>query len=209
MSTRAGKQIKTQLKKETTKKTKGIKETPSTYRNFLYGALSVIFLIMVFFGFLRMNSQNVKNNIADEGLKISQDKEADKNKKSVKNEHIITEGETLWSISEKFYKSGFNWIDIARANNISNPDILYKGMKIVIPEINQDSQTNLAFNVLSAESDSNRIDGKQYEVQEGDNLWEIAERAYGDGYKWIEISKANNLESPDLIHSGNKFVIPR
>ena len=28
-------------------------------------------------------------------------------------------------ISEKFYKSGYNWVDIAKANNIANPNSIF------------------------------------------------------------------------------------
>jgi len=53
------------------------------------------------------------------------------------------------------------------------------------------------------------IEGDSYTVVKGDNLWNISVRAYGDGFKWTEIAKANNLTNPGLIHSGNTFVIPR
>jgi nucleoid-associated protein YgaU len=53
------------------------------------------------------------------------------------------------------------------------------------------------------------IDAETYTVVRGDTLWDIAVRAYGDGYKWVEIASANNLVNPDLIHAGNNFVIPR
>jgi nucleoid-associated protein YgaU len=43
----------------------------------------------------------------------------------------------------------------------------------------------------------------------GDSLWKIAVRAYGDGYKWVSIAKANKLVNPNLIHSGNVLTLPR
>lgn len=54
-----------------------------------------------------------------------------------------------------------------------------------------------------------QIKGNSYKVVSGDTLWDIAERAYGDGTKWVEIAHANNLVNPDLIHSGNVFKLPR
>src|SRR3989344_3020485 len=48
-----------------------------------------------------------------------------------------------------------------------------------------------------------------YEVKEGDNLWTIAEREYKDGYKWVDVAKANSLTNPDLIHQGNQLKLPR
>jgi len=46
-------------------------------------------------------------------------------------------------------------------------------------------------------------------VVKGDNLWQIALRAYGDGYQWVKIARENKLANPDLIHSGNILKIPR
>ena len=54
-----------------------------------------------------------------------------------------------------------------------------------------------------------KIAGATYTVVAGDYLWEIAERAYGDGYKWVDIARANNLSNPDLIFVGAKFTLPR
>lgn len=54
-----------------------------------------------------------------------------------------------------------------------------------------------------------KISGDSYTVVKGDNLWNIAVRAYGDGYKWVEIAKLNNLANPDIIHPGNVFKLPR
>ena len=54
-----------------------------------------------------------------------------------------------------------------------------------------------------------RIVEETYTVVEGDSLWDIAVRSYGDGYQWVKIAKANNLANPDLIYPGNVFKIPR
>ena len=54
-----------------------------------------------------------------------------------------------------------------------------------------------------------KITGNTYKIVPGDDLWQIAVRAYGDGYKWVDIAKANNLDNPDLIHSDNILTIPR
>jgi len=53
------------------------------------------------------------------------------------------------------------------------------------------------------------ISGASYTVVKGDNLWDIAEKAYGDGFKWTEIAKANNLHNPSVIHTGNVLSLPR
>lgn len=46
-----------------------------------------------------------------------------------------------------------------------------------------------------------------YVVQEGDYLWAIADRIFGNGLRWRDIAKANNLNG-DTIYPGQKLVIP-
>lgn len=46
-------------------------------------------------------------------------------------------------------------------------------------------------------------------VQKNDSLWKIAVKVYGDGYKWTEIAKINNLKNSDLIYSGQKLILPK
>jgi nucleoid-associated protein YgaU len=48
-------------------------------------------------------------------------------------------------------------------------------------------------------------------VEQGDTLWGIAERAYGNGARYTEIFEANRevIEDPDLIFPGQKLRIPK
>ena len=48
----------------------------------------------------------------------------------------------------------------------------------------------------------------QYTVQHGDSLWKIAVAQYNNGYKWVDIARANNLDNPDIIHAGNVLTLP-
>ena len=51
-----------------------------------------------------------------------------------------------------------------------------------------------------------------YTVQSGDSLSKIAKKHYGNANAWTKIYNANKSEigdNPDLIHPGQKFVIPR
>jgi nucleoid-associated protein YgaU len=47
-----------------------------------------------------------------------------------------------------------------------------------------------------------------YTVQKGDTLWAIAKKYYGDGNKYTEIAKANNISNPNVISVGQKLLIP-
>jgi hypothetical protein len=67
-----------------------------------------------------------------------------------------------------------------------------------------------------AASATTATDGGDYEVEEGDTLWDIAEQEYGDGRKWGVIFEANKqtpenpdgIEDPDLIHPKQMLALP-
>jgi len=71
---------------------------------------------------------------------------------------------------------------------------------------NQPEEASMSNNQMQEQE---KIIGNTYKITHGDDLWEIAVRAYGDGYRWVDIARANNLENPDLIHSDNVLTIPR
>lgn len=49
---------------------------------------------------------------------------------------------------------------------------------------------------------------KQYVVQAGEDLWQIAEKNYGSGFNAYDIAQANNLKEPYILQSGQLLVIP-
>jgi LysM repeat protein len=49
---------------------------------------------------------------------------------------------------------------------------------------------------------------QEYVVKDGDSLWMIALRFYGDGSQYIKIAQANNITNPDIITPGTILVIP-
>ena len=120
-----------------------------------------------------------------------------------KSLHTVQKGDDLWKIAEKFYDSGYNWVDIAKINNIKYAGKIEVGDELIIPAVEPRKRT------LIDSKPQKVIVGATYTVQKGDNLWEISVRAFGDGYKWVEIAEENNLKDPDIIHTGNVFRLPR
>ncbi|MCL4389834.1 MAG: LysM peptidoglycan-binding domain-containing protein [Patescibacteria group bacterium] len=121
--------------------------------------------------------------------------------------HTVVAGETLWSIAEKYYASGYNWVDISAANSLSNPGAIEVNQKLTIPKV--EAKTPTVAQAMTTTVTANKITGGEYTVIKGDDLWDIAVRAYGDGYKWTQIAQANNLANPDMIYSGNVLKLPR
>ena|SRR3989344_3625057 len=122
--------------------------------------------------------------------------------------HTVAAGEDLWTISEKYYKSGYNFVDIAKVNELSNPNLLAVGEKLTIPKVEVRMPVTVA-NATAPSVTTNVITGNSYIVQKGDSIWEISVRAYGDGFQSAKIIHANSLINPDLIFSGNVLKIPR
>ena len=110
-------------------------------------------------------------------------------------------GEHLWMIAEKTYGSGYNWVEIAKENNLANPGILYEGQELKLPKV--------AVVEVPGMQATNEISGDTYTVVKGDNLWTICVRAYGDGYKWSEVAEFNKLANASVIEVGQVIKLPR
>lgn len=123
--------------------------------------------------------------------------------------YTVSVGENLWQIAEDQYGSGYNWVDIAEENELANPGALTVGQELSIPDV-EARQLTVEVDIMGEIEDVNgAISGGTYTVQTGDNLWNIAVRAYGDGYQWVRIAEENELANPNLIHPGNLLTIPR
>lgn len=166
----------------------------------------------------------IKNRAAPAPVQETSSASTEKSLEQVKAEDLpttytVVEGDDLWTISEKVYKSGYNWVDIANANKLTNPDIVEVGTKLTLPKVevktaqveegSEVAMTQPTDSATSEVSNTNAISGNSYTVVEGDILSEISVRAYNDEYKWVDIAKANKLENPDLIEVGQKLTIPR
>jgi len=49
---------------------------------------------------------------------------------------------------------------------------------------------------------------KRWVVKQGDSLWSIAAKKYGDPADWRLIANANNIENPRIMNPGKELVIP-
>lgn len=121
--------------------------------------------------------------------------------------YIVTEGDDLWNIAEKFYGSGFNAYDISVANKISDSSNLNVGLKLLIPQVTP-RQPTVGEITTEAASQVTYVENK-YIVQPGDSLSIISQKVYGDLFAWPKIMEANNLSTPDSIEAGMILIIPR
>lgn len=120
----------------------------------------------------------------------------------------VEKGEHLWAIAEKYYGSGYNWVDIAKENGLKNASQIEVGQELKMPKV---AVIEIKSNkVAEAKSEpANKIEGESYTVVKGDHLWSIAVRAYGDGYRWVEIAKNNEIAHPNYIEVGQVLKLSR
>jgi len=90
--------------------------------------------------------------------------------------HTVVPGETVWLISQKYDTTV---AAITEANNLANPNLIYSGQKLSIPN--------------------------KHKVARGESLWRIAQK-YGSTA--AAIAQANNLANPNLIYPGQILTIP-
>lgn len=103
--------------------------------------------------------------------------------------YTVKSGDTLWAISQKY---GIKVSELAKINNIVNPNMIYPGQ---ILKIKKD---------LNIESTTNTTEVIVYVVKKGDTLWGISQK-----YR-ISLNKIvtdNNIKNPNLIYPGQKLKI--
>ncbi len=211
-------------------------QNSDSYKSLIYGIVTVVVLFIV----IALGVRTLSQNRAEVDNQAAMTDEA---KDVLTSSYTVQEGETLWSIAEKSYGDGYAWVEIAKANKISEADSIEKGQKLIIPKITPTkvevamvSPTTVPTEVVKPTAPSTptpvvtkapqamdngaqkgmedanvmqKITANTYTVVAGDNLWTIAVRAYGDGYKWVDIAKNNNLDNPNLIFSGNVLKLSR
>lgn len=186
-----------------------------SFTSLFLGALVVLVGTFLVFAFAKNRAQTTydKINTAISTYREPQ-KEIQTAGKQTAKTYEVKSGENLWTISEKVYGSGYNWVDLAKANNLSNPGVIFAGNKLVVPVVQKitvatvPAEGEARQGRQSTQNNSPSISGTNYKIVKGDSLWDISVRKYGDGYKWPEIAKANNLSNPDLIYPNAVLKLP-
>ena len=129
-------------------------------------------------------------------------------------EYTVQPGDTLWSISERFYGAGGEYTRLVDANvgrrmpdglRFTRAGVIYPGWVLLVePEARASSQSNVP---------------AYYVVQESDTLRGIAAHFLGDETRWPEIFDLNRskarledgrvLANPDLIWPGLRLRLPQ
>lgn len=126
--------------------------------------------------------------------------------------YTVADGDSLWSIAERFYEDGSLYTRIFEANagrtmtsgeTFSEPSLIRPGWVLEVPMLGETAEL--------------QGDDMAYRVREGDSLWRIAESHLGGGLRWTEIWELNKgrdmggdarFTDPSRIFSGWILELP-
>lgn len=114
--------------------------------------------------------------------------------------YVVQAGDTLSSIARRY---GLNMIQLATANGVINPNLIYVGQRLKVPHLVGEKvaatpPTSLAITPTPA---TRRL----HTVSSGETLYRIATN-YGTSV--AALTSANNLADAGLIYPGQQLVIP-
>ena len=114
--------------------------------------------------------------------------------------YVVKDGDTLASIAKKIFGKSERWQELAKVNNIKNPNLIYSGDVLLF------SLDSHAKNFAEKYPTTGK---KIVKVVSGDSLWSIAAREFGEGAAWRVLVKNNpKITNPDRISIGMNLIVP-
>lgn len=190
---------------------KFFKLNENTISTIMGGVVVVVIAGLIFNYFRTTNLKSWQGTLLSEEEAVTTSAEALSDK--VIAIHRVVKGEDLWHIAEKYYRSGYNYVDIMKENGIGGKGVIVAGQDLRIPKVEAKRLTVVEVKdivVKAEEKIESSISIGEYTVQKGDSYWSIAVRAYGDGYQWPKIYWANKalFPNPDVIFANTKITVP-
>lgn len=163
-------------------------------------------LIVLVVGILIFNYFNKPKPSLGPAQQTTAGQSADVTPGNLPGKYTVKDGDTLFNIAQTYYKDGYQYPEIAKANSLTNPDLLETGQVLTIPKLSVSATQVSTGNVTVW---GPKIEGDSYTVADGDWLSTIAGRAYGDVMAFQKIADANGIADPNLIEPGMVLKIPR
>lgn len=139
--------------------------------------------------------------------------------------HVVCQGETLWTIAERYLGDGARFGEIARLNYgraqadgeaLTDSHWITPGWRLLVP-----SRTSAHAGPAPTTRPSHGPTGQEgpaaHVVGSGESLWDIAEDTLGDGQEWPRLFQSSRatvqpdggqLSDPDLVRPGWIVTLP-
>jgi nucleoid-associated protein YgaU len=124
--------------------------------------------------------------------------------------YVVQPGDTLYSISRRYFGSPRYVRTLAKMNHLRNPSVIYVGQRLVLrsgarPVAAGRSWLQTAPRVASPRQQVSapairKGEVKLYKVQPGDTLYKISRRFYGNITGAKKLARSNGIKNPNLIH---------
>ena len=99
-------------------------------------------LIVLVIGILVFNYFNQGKSSLGPAQQTQIEDQQDVSKENLPGKYTVKEGDTLFTIAEKYYDDGYKYPEIANANSLTNPDQLEKEQVLQIPKLELQAQAS-------------------------------------------------------------------
>lgn len=100
-----------------------------SYISITIGFLFILLISIFSYNYFSKKIQTIKISKQETG-QVAGDQESANSQET----YTIVKGDDLWKIAVKSYGDGFEWIKIAKANNLSSPNNIHVGNILTIPK---------------------------------------------------------------------------
>lgn len=123
--------------KDTSSEEKGYFEKLETQIQSNQSKVSLVLgaLIILVIGILVFNYFNRNQSSLGPAQQTEQTEEADVSPEQLPGKYTVKEGDTLFTIAEKYYKDGLKYTEIAKANNLTDVNTISVGQVLEIPKV--------------------------------------------------------------------------
>ena len=186
-----------------------------------FSAMGIMLLLItgLIISQIRMNAkyENLVQSISENSIPVMGG-EIEQDEKIINLENNLAQIEkNMDSIIEKFNRTE-NEINTLKKSVPQMPDTTNNAANNIIVNAKNNTAGNTINNTKNNTTDNTIIntadisskDGKymEYTVQEGDTLWNLSIRFYGDGKKNQELMRINGFKSPDDLEIGQTILVP-
>ncbi|MCH8151580.1 MAG: LysM peptidoglycan-binding domain-containing protein [Planctomycetes bacterium] len=121
--------------------------------------------------------------------------------------HKVRPGESLSSICQRYYGDVLRVLELARYNDIADPDVVRAGRKLRIPKADalaRNDQSNPAASSDGADR------SRTYTIKRGDSLSVVAQRLLHSAGRWRQLYQLNRnvISDPDTLQVGTVIKVP-